>query len=103
MFRREHLKRVHSLKVPCCITCRLRFNGKTRAHAEQAQQQHETLGECNPRELAITEPEWMTEEQDARFSNIVIQGQPTSAEDKWRSIYRLIFDPSPEVIVPDPC
>ncbi|KAJ4295136.1 hypothetical protein N0V90_007146 [Kalmusia sp. IMI 367209] len=45
---------------------------------------------------------WMTEEQDNRFASSVILGQSTTAEDKWRSIYRQIFDIPEDVPVPDP-
>ncbi|KAF2261437.1 hypothetical protein CC78DRAFT_608165 [Lojkania enalia] len=98
----EHLKRVHSLRVPCCITCKLRFHRNRVRDAERCRTEHLNLGQCEPRNLRIDEPEWMTEEQDARFARSIIQGQPTSAEDKWRIIYRQLFNLPEDSMVPDP-
>lgn len=103
MFTTEHLKRVHSLRVSCCVTCKLRFHRRTRAEAEQAEREHHNTMRCIPRELTLAEPEWMSAEQDARFSSCEIQGQSLSAEEKWRVIYRQLFQIPEHGYVPDPC
>ncbi|KAF2680098.1 hypothetical protein K458DRAFT_393370 [Lentithecium fluviatile CBS 122367] len=98
----EHLKRVHSLRVPCCITCKQRFYGKTREKAEQAEQLHRNNASCQPRDITPLEPEWMTEEQDARFASSTIQGQNLSPEEKWRRLYRQLFNVQEHEPVPHP-
>ena len=99
----EHLKRVHSLRVPCCVTCKQRFHGRTRAHAEEARRLHESTGQCQNRELTLSEPEWMTEEQDTRFASSMIQGHSSSPEEKWQSLYRQLFDVQNDSDIPHPC
>jgi len=83
--------------------CKQRFSGRTKSHAERAQALHAILGKCEPKELTEMDPEWMAEEQDVRFTDSVIQGQSSTAEEKWRSIYRQIFVIPENISVPDPC
>ena len=68
---------------------------------QQSLEDHRKANDCKSRSLTISDPEWMTVQQEGLFSDSIISSPTQSSEEKWQSIYCFLFPDADKDCLPD--